>query len=111
QGHAFGTSCTGVGKKACSVCCMGSIRFGRNPFSRLRVFVPRDRFSLGVPKNSSCGGTTPGLLGKDFGEDFSGFERDDLDEHVCLWSFFLLGLVFHSSVANTLICTRQSATF
>jgi hypothetical protein len=70
----------------------------------------RQVFAWGT-KNSSCGHTTPGLLGKDFGQDFSGFERDDLDEHVCFWSFFLLGLVFHSSVANTLICTRRSATF
>jgi hypothetical protein len=111
QGHAFGTSFTGVGEKKYVVCAVWEVfASGRNP-SHAYVFpFPGTDFCLGI-KNSSCGHTTPGLLGKDFGRDFSGFERDDLDEHVCFWSFFLLGLVFHSSVANTLICTRWSATF
>ena len=94
QGHAFDASFTGVGEKACSVLCMGSIRFGRKPFSHLRVSVPRDRFLLGGTKNSSCGHITPGLLGKDFGQDFSGFERDDLDEHVCFLEFLPSGACF-----------------
>jgi hypothetical protein len=89
----------------------GKYSFCKKPFSRLRVSGPKRRFFAWGIKNSSCGHTALGLLGKDFGQGFSGFERDDLDENVCFWSFFLLGPAFISSAANTLICTRQSATF
>jgi hypothetical protein len=54
----------------------------------------RQIFAWGT-KNSSCGHITPGLLGKDFGQDFSGFERDDLDEHVFL-EFLPSGACFFS---------------
>src|ERR1700722_9665393 len=50
QGHAFSASFTGVGEKTCSVCCMGSIRFIRNP-SHTYVFpFPETVFYLGYQK-------------------------------------------------------------
>ena len=95
QEHAFDTNFIGVGEKGMQCVLYGKYSLWKKPFSRLRVSVPRDRFLLEVPKiHHIGGGTTPGFVREDFGQDFSRFERDDLDEHVCFWSFFLLVLVF-----------------
>jgi hypothetical protein len=82
QGHAFGATFTGVEKKKFQ-CAL----YGKHSLCKETLLTPtclrseRQIFAWGT-QNSSCGHTTPGLLGKDFGQEFSGFERDDLDEHV-----------------------------
>lgn len=105
-----GTPASQAWEKKHAVCAVWEVfAFGRNS-SHAYVFpFPETDFCLGYQKFIMWAHNAG--LGKDFGQDFSGFERDDLDEHVCFWSFFLLGLVFSPSVANTLICTRRSATF